>query len=186
MGGKKEEFFLFVTELVPYKKADLVVAALTRLGLPLVVVGDGPQFEECRRLAGKNVEFLGYQDDATVADLMFRARALVFAAEEDFGIVPVEAQACGTLVIAYGKGGVEDTIVPATGDNWEVATGLFFHEQSVEALEAAVKQFLAWEGRFRPEVLRRNAERFGRERFRREIVAFVAAKWRESLTGVRS
>lgn len=173
---KKDDFFLFVSRLVPYKKADLVVATFTKLGLPLVVVGEGPQFDECRRLAGKNVEFLGYQDDATVADLMSRARALVFAAEEDFGIVPVEAQACGTPVIAYGKGGVEDTVVPATGDNWEVATGLFFHEQSVEALEAAVKQFLAWEGRFRPEVLRRNAERFSRERFKREIEMFVNKK----------
>lgn len=177
---KKDNFFLFVSRLVPYKKADLVVAAFTRLGLPLVVVGDGPQSNECRRLAGKNIEFLGYQDDATVADLMSRARALVFAAEEDFGIVPVEAQACGTPFIAYGKGGVEDTVVPATGDNWEVATGLFFHEQSIEALEAAVKQFLAWEGRFHPEVLRRNAERFSRERFKQEIEVFVNQKYLEA------
>lgn len=176
---KKEGFFLFVSRLVPYKKADLVVAAFTKLGMPLAVVGDGPQFEECRRLAGKNVEFLGYQDDAIIADLMSRARALVFAAEEDFGIVPVEAQACGTPVIVYGKGGVEDTVVPATGDNWETATGIFFHEQSVEALEAAVRQFLDWEGLFRPEVLRRNAERFGRETFKREIATFVFEKWEE-------
>ncbi|GEA17230.1 hypothetical protein E306M_03640 [Moorella sp. E306M] len=111
---------------------------------------------------------------------MSRARAFVFAAEEDFGIVPVEAQACGTPVIAYGKGGVEDTVVPATGDNWEAATGLFFYEQSVEALEAAVRQFLDWEGRFRPEVLRRNAERFSRERFKREIEMFVDQKWSEA------
>ena len=177
---KREEFFLFVTGLLPYKKADQVVAAFTNLGLPLVVVGDGPQFEKCRRLAGKNVEFLGYQDDATVADLMSRARALVFAAEEDFGIVSVEAQACGTPVIAYGKGGVEDTVVPATGDNWESATGVFFHEQSVESLEAAVKQFLAWESRFQAEVLRRNAERFSRERFKREIEMFVNQKQMEA------
>ncbi|MGQ5712409.1 glycosyltransferase family 4 protein [Desulforudis sp. DRI-14] len=179
LNERKDNFFLFVSRLVPYKKADLVVAAFTRLGIPLKVVGDGSQFEECRRLAGKNVEFLGYQDDAIVADVMSRARALIFAAEEDFGIVPVEAQACGTPVIAYGKGGVEDTVVPATGDNWDSATGVFFHEQSVEALEAAVKQFLAWEGRFRPEVLRRNAERFSRERFKREIEEFVATRWRE-------
>ncbi|MGB9804810.1 glycosyltransferase family 4 protein [Desulfofundulus sp.] len=183
---KKDNFFLFVSRLVPYKKADLVVAAFTRLGLPLVVAGDGPQFEECRRLAGKNVEFLGYQDDATVADLMSRARALVFAAEEDFGIVPVEAQACGTPVIAFGKGGVEDTVIPVTGDNWESATGLFFYEQSVEVLEAAVRQFLAWEGRFRSEVLRRNADRFGRERFKKEIALFVDEKRRQFLAGLRS
>jgi glycosyltransferase involved in cell wall biosynthesis len=183
LNERKDKFFLFVSRLVPYKKADLVVATFARLGLPLLVVGDGPQFEKCRRLAGKNVEFLGYQDDPTVANLMSQARALVFAAEEDFGIVPVEAQACGTPVIAYGKGGVEDTVVPATGGNWEVATGIFFREQSVEALEAAVRQFLNWEGRFQPEVLRRNAERFGRERFKREIATFVFEKWEEFSTG---
>ncbi|MQL52255.1 glycosyltransferase [Desulfofundulus thermobenzoicus] len=180
---KKENFFLFVSRLVPYKKADLVVAAFNRLGLPLVVVGDGPQFEACRKVAGKNVEFLGYQNDAAVADLMARTRALVFAAEEDFGIVPVEAQACGTPVIAYGKGGVEDTVVSATGDNWEVATGIFFHEQSVEALETAVRQFLDWEGLFRPVVMRRNAERFGWERFKKEIATFVFEKWVEFSAG---
>uniref|UniRef100_UPI002FDFE3CE glycosyltransferase n=1 Tax=Thermodesulfitimonas autotrophica TaxID=1894989 RepID=UPI002FDFE3CE len=173
---KKEDFFLFVSRLVPYKKADLVVAAFTDLGLPLYVAGDGPQFEACRKVAGKNVRFLGYQDDAAVADLMARARALVFAAEEDFGIVPLEAQACGTPVIAYGKGGVRETVVAADGANWDEATGFFFPEQTPAALAAAVQQFLAWEGRFRPEVLRRNAERFSRERFRREIAAFVSSK----------
>jgi len=176
---KKEDFFLFVSRLVPYKKADLVVAAFTELGLPLCVIGDGPQFEACRKMVGQNVEFLGYQHDATVADLMGRARALIFAAEEDFGIVLVEAQACGTPVIAYGKGGVCETVVAADGVNWEEATGLFFHEQTVDALAAAVRQFLAWEGRFRCEVLRRNAERFGRERFKQEIGAFVTERWRE-------
>lgn len=175
---KKDDFFLFVSRLVPYKKADLVVAAFTRLDLPLVVVGDGPQFEECRKLAGKNVEFLGYQDDVTVADLMSRSRVLVFAAEEDFGIVPVEAQACGTPVIAYGKGGAMETVVEADGANWNEGTGIFFHEQTPVALAAALRQFLQWEGCFRPEVLRRNAERFSRERFRQEIAAFVAEKWR--------
>ncbi|MHB8919083.1 MAG: glycosyltransferase family 4 protein [Desulfocucumaceae bacterium] len=170
---KKEDFFLFVSRLVPYKKADLVVAAFTRLGLPLVVAGDGPQLEECRKLAGKNIKFLGYQDDPTVADLMARARALVFAAEEDFGIVPVEAQACGTPVIAYGKGGVLETVVTADGTNWDRCTGLFFNEQTEDELVAAVQQFLRWEGRFKPEVLRLNATRFSKERFKREIRAFV-------------
>lgn len=173
---KKEDFFLFVSRLVPYKKADLVVAAFTRLGLPLYVAGDGPQFAKCRRLAGKNVKFLGYQDDAAVADLLAKARALVFAAEDDFGIVPVEAQACGTPVIAYGKGGACETVVAADGTNWDQATGLFFPEQTPAALAAAVKQFLTWEGRFRPEVLRANAERFSRERFKREITAFISSK----------
>ena len=112
---QKDDYFIFVSRLVPYKQADLVVAAFTEMGLPLLVVGDGPQLAKCRSLAGKNISFLGYQPDAKVADLMGRARALVFAAEEDFGIVPVEAQACGTPVIAFGRGGVEDTVIPANG-----------------------------------------------------------------------
>ncbi|MGO0121839.1 glycosyltransferase [Desulfothermobacter acidiphilus] len=104
---------------------------------------------------------------------------ILYYNKEGFGIACLEVQICGTPVVAYGKGGVEDTVVPATGDNWESATGLFFLEQSVEALEAAVKQFLAWEDHFRPEVLRRNAERFSRDRFKEEIVAFVRKKWEE-------
>lgn len=173
----KDEYFLLLSRLVPYKRADLVINTFNKLGLPLLVVGDGPQFQDCRRIARKNVTLLGYKDDSCVAELMARARALIFVAEEDFGLVPVEVQACGTPVIAFGKGGVEDTVVPATGDNWESATGIFFHEQSVEALEAAVKQFLVWEGRFQPEVLRRNAERFSRERFKQRVGDFVREKW---------
>ncbi|MCL5039656.1 MAG: glycosyltransferase [Firmicutes bacterium] len=176
---KKDDYFLFISRLVPYKKADLVVAALTKIGVPLVVVGDGPQLNECRRLAGKRVQFLGYQDDSAVADLMERARAVIFAAEEDFGIVPVEAQACGTPVIAYGRGGAVETVIPADGRNWSVATGVHFAEQSVESLSSAIRQFLGWEGNFQPAVLRRNAERFSKERFKREIANFVQEKWLE-------
>lgn len=179
LSAKKDDYFLFVSRLVPYKKADLVVAALTKMDLPLVVVGDGPQLSECHRLAGKKVQFLGYQDDSTVADLMARARAVIFAAEEDFGIVPVEAQACGTPVIAYAKGGALETVVPADGTNWSEATGVYFHEQTVEALTSAVQQFLAWEDNFQPVVLRRNAERFNKNRFKTEIAAFVRQKWLE-------
>ena len=140
--NNKEDFFLFVSRMVPYKRADLVVAAFTQLDYPLLVVGEGPQFKECRRLAGKNVKFLGFQDNGTVRDLMAKARALVFAAEEDFGIVPVEAQAAGTPIIAYGKGGALETVVPANGENWDEATGVFFAEQTLDALTGALRQFL--------------------------------------------
>lgn len=174
VSDKKDNFFLFISRLVPYKKADLVVATFTKLGLPLVVVGDGPQLEVCRSLAGKDVQFLGYQDDMSVADLITRARALVFAAEEDFGIVPVEAQACGTPVIAYGKGGAWETVVPSNGNNWDEATGIFFQAQEENALAEAVRQFLTWEGNFRTAVLRQNAERFSRDRFKQEIRDFIA------------
>jgi len=145
----------------------------------LIVVGDGPQFEECQRIAGKNVKMLGFRSNEEVADLMQRARALVFAADEDFGIVPVEAQACGTPVIAYGKGGATETVIPADGTNWNEATGVYFYEQSVNALKEAVKQFVEWENKFDSLVIRKNAERFGRERFKREISEFVEEKYNE-------
>lgn len=182
VNDKKDDFFLFISRMVPYKKADLVVATFSKLGLPLVVAGDGPQLEECRKLAAKNIDFLGYQEDAAVVDLMARARALVFAAEEDFGIVPVEAQACGTPVIAYGKGGVQETVIPADGTNWDTATGVFFDVQEEDALAGAVNKFLSWEGKFRPAMLRKNAERFSRERFKKEIEEFVTAKWHEFIS----
>ncbi|NLB89524.1 MAG: glycosyltransferase family 4 protein, partial [Syntrophomonadaceae bacterium] len=173
----KDDFFLFVSRLVPYKKADLIIKAFNELGLPLLVVGDGPQMEECKRIAGKNVQLLGYQGDKEVADLMARARALVFAADEDFGIVPVEVQACGTPVIAFGKGGATETVIPANGTNWDKATGIYFYEQSVPALKEAVNKFLEWEDKFDYGVIRANAERFSRERFKKEIKDFVDEKY---------
>lgn len=157
--------FLFVSRLVPYKRADLAVRACTRLGLPLKVVGDGPALAAVRAVAGPAVEFLGRQDDRTVANLLSSARALLFPAYEDFGIVPVEAQAAGCPVIAFGRGGVLDTVIPADGGNWETATGVFFAEQTEEALVAALRWFLQREGRFQPAAARRNANRFARARF---------------------
>ncbi|MCR4399285.1 MAG: glycosyltransferase, partial [Syntrophomonadaceae bacterium] len=149
----KDDYFLFLSRLVPYKKGDLVVEAFTRLKLPLKVVGEGPQFEECRRLAGANVEMLGYQSDEVVTEMLSRARALVFAADEDFGIVPVEAQACGTPVIAYGHGGATETVIPANGSNWDRATGVYFGRQDLESLCAAIVQFVRWEDRFDASVI---------------------------------
>lgn len=185
-GVQKEDYFLFVSRLVPYKRADLVIAAFNRLGLPLVVVGDGPQMPQCRRMAGPRVTIAGHADDEEVARFMAGARALIFAAEEDFGLVPVEAQAAGTPVVAYGRGGVEDTVVPATGDNWDFATGIFFYEQTPEALAEAVGRFIRWEDKFRPDVLRANAERFSRERFKQRVKNFVEEKWMEFLDRRRS
>jgi glycosyltransferase involved in cell wall biosynthesis len=122
---------------------------------------------------------LGYQPDANVADLVGRARALVFAAEEDFGIVPVEAQASGTPVIAYGKGGIEDTVIPADGSNWERATGVYFFEQTTDAIIGAVKQFIVWEKNFTVDVLRQQAELFKEERFKTQIYRYVSDKWEQ-------
>lgn len=175
--GKKAEYFLFVSRLVRYKRADLVVAAFTRLGLPLLVVGDGPEKACCQNLAGPNVEFLGYRDADELVALMSGARALVFAAHEDFGIVPVEAQAAGTPVIAYGQGGATETVIDANGRNWDQATGVFFLDQSVDSLVQAVKDFLQYEDKFNSEVLRRNARRFSQARFKAEINSFVRDRY---------
>ncbi|MFA5383552.1 MAG: glycosyltransferase family 4 protein [Eubacteriales bacterium] len=173
---KKEDFFLFVSRLVPYKRADLVVASFTELGLPLVVIGDGPQLNKCVQSARKNIEFLGYQENSVVKEMMSKARALVFAAEEDFGIVPVEAQACGTPVIAYGKGGVLETVIPAADQNWSKATGIFFPEQSVSSLTRAVQEFLKAEEKFNPKVLRERACLFSKERFVDQLKRFILEK----------
>lgn len=175
----KEDYFLFVSRLVPYKRPELIIEAFNELGLPLKVAGDGPQMQECQRLARPNVQLLGYMDNREVARLMQGAQALVFAADEDFGIVPVEAQACGTPVIAFGKGGVTETVIPADGSNWDQATGIFYYEQTVPALKKAVEQFSDWEKGFDVKVLRRNAERFGRERFKQEIKEYVEDKYQE-------
>jgi len=174
---ERDDYFLFVSRLVPYKKADLIIRAFTAMGLPLKVVGEGPQLEECRKLAGANVSILGGLAGDRVAELMARARALVFAAEEDFGIVPVEAQACGTPVIAFGRGGATETVIPADGTNWEKATGVFFYEQSELAIRDAVKQFMEWEACFDRQIIRKNAEKFSAGRFRAEIAEFIDSKF---------
>ncbi|NOZ68977.1 MAG: glycosyltransferase family 4 protein, partial [Deferribacteres bacterium] len=183
---KKDKFFLAVSRMVPYKKMDLIVEAFSKTGLPLVVIGDGPDFAKVRSRAKKNIEFLGYLEGGRMRSYMQKARAFVFAAEEDFGIVPVEAQACGTPVIAYGKGGVTETVIPVnssalslrSGESGDMAspTGIFFHEQTPEALIGAVKEFEASEDKFNPSEIRKNAERFSIERFRREFRAFVDEK----------
>ncbi|MEN6461383.1 MAG: glycosyltransferase family 4 protein [Syntrophomonas sp.] len=177
--SKKGDYFLFFSRLVPYKKADLVIKTFNQLGLPLKVLGDGPQLDQCRKLAGPNIEIMGYQDDGVVVESMNQARALVFAAEEDFGIVPIEAQACGTPVIAYGRGGALETVVPADGSNWDTCTGMFFNQQTEASLAEKIKAFVKWENKFNPNVLRKNAERFNRERFKKEIEDFKDIKWDE-------
>jgi glycosyltransferase involved in cell wall biosynthesis len=175
--ARKGDYFLFVSRLVQYKRADLVVAAFTRLNLPLVVVGEGPEQARLKALAGPSVEFVGYRDNEELASLMAGARALIFAAQEDFGIVPVEAQASATPVIAFGQGGATETVVPANGHNWDQATGVFFGEQDVASLQKAVLTFLEWEDKFDPQVLQKNAQRFNQERFKEEIEAFVSDKY---------
>ncbi len=171
---QKEDFYLTASRMVPYKKIDLIVEAFA--GMPdkkLVVIGDGPDAEKIRAKAGANVQLLGFQAFNVLKDHMQRAKAFVFAAEEDFGITPLEAQACGTPVIAYGKGGSLETV---HGLDSDAPTGVFFGEQTVSSLQNAVHRF---EGAsFDPAVLRRHAESFSIPRFRDEFSHFVDARYR--------
>lgn len=168
--SQREDFYLTVSRFVPYKRINLIVEAFSRLGLPLVVIGEGPDFGKVSSLARSNVKLLGYQPDAVVRDHMERCKAFVFAADEDFGITPVEAQAAGAPVIAYGKGGVTETVIPGQ-------TGLFFFDQTVESLMGAVWEFESGRYRFDPERIRQNAERFSKARFLREFTELVEREW---------
>ena len=177
---QREDFYLTLSRFVPYKKIDLIVKAFTQLGLPLVVIGDGPDFDKVKRFAGSNVQLLGYQPDSVVKDYMERCKAFVFAADEDFGITPVEAQAAGAPVIAYGKGGVIETVTPGE-------TGIFFHEQTVEGLIEAIREFESGKYDFDLERIRKNAERFSKDRFQREFSELVDREWAKfTASGSRS
>ncbi len=167
----KENYYLTVSRMVPYKKVDLIVEAFSKMpDKKLVVIGDGPLMSAVQRKATRNIEVLGFQPDETVKQYMQKARAFVFAAEEDFGITPVEAQACGTPVIAYGKGGALETI---KGLESESPTGVFFYEQSVDAIIEATNTFEAESDKIKPEHCHEHASKFSAERFRREISEFV-------------
>ena len=175
----KEDFYLAASRLVPYKKMQLIVQAFANMpDKKLVMIGDGVDLEKVKSMAGVNVKVMGYQSFAVLKDHMQRAKAFVFAAEEDFGIVPLEAQACGTPVIAYGKGGALETI---RGLEHPEPTGVFFEEQSVEAIVNAVKCFEEHASKITPQACRANAMRFTPERFRQEFTDLVMAKYEEFL-----
>lgn len=185
------EYYLVVSALAPYKRIDLAIQAFNRLKIPLKVVGWGPEEGRLRAMAGQTVEFLGRRSDEEVAGLYARCRAVLFPGEEDFGIVPLEAQASGRPVIAYGKGGVLETVVPLKGplessivqnverETWNVerATGVFFYEQTAEALIQAVRLFEMNLRRFEPKRLRDHALRFDRAVFKAKILRFVEERW---------
>jgi glycosyltransferase involved in cell wall biosynthesis len=170
-GDHKGDFYVTASRMVPYKRMDLIVQAFA--GMPdrrLVVVGNGPESARVRSFGAPNIEFLGHQPFEILRDRLRRARAFVFAAEEDFGIAPVEAQACGTPVIAFGRGGALETIRPLEEMQ---ATGLFFPEQTVESLQSAVRRFEQEGGRIDSTACRQNALRFSAERFREQLGTYV-------------
>ncbi|MEB3230101.1 MAG: glycosyltransferase [Leptolyngbyaceae bacterium] len=167
---QRDDFYFVLSRFVPYKRVDIIVEAFTQLGLPLIVVGDGPEQATIEALAGPNVILLPPQPEAAIADYMNRCKAFVYAAEEDFGIALVEAQAAGAPVITYGKGGALETVIPSQ-------TGLFFDQQTTNDIVKAVTEFET--GLFHPssEQLREHAAQFSSDRFQQQFYQFVEQAW---------
>ena len=171
----KDDFYLTASRMVPYKKIDLIVEAFKHMpDKKLVVIGEGPDFKKIQAVAGANVTLLGYQAFEVLKDHMMRAKAFVFAAEEDFGITPVEAQACGTPVIAFGKGGALETV---RGLEHAQPTGIFFKEQTTQAVIDAVTLFEQRQSAFDAHVIRAHAEKFDEAMFKSSFEAFVRSAW---------
>jgi len=167
---RKDNYFIIISRLVPYKRIDLVVHTFNNLKIPLLIIGEGPAQKYLKSIAYKNIHFLGHQNPSDIERYLSKARAFVFSAEEDFGIVNVEAQAAGVPVIAYSRGGALETVI-------ENKTGLFFYKQDIQSITNAVKDFISKEDTFDPQFIRKNAERFPRSRFENEFKSFVYEAW---------
>ncbi len=167
LGLDERYHYVTASRLVPIKRVNLIIKAFNQLPeLQLFVIGDGPELKKLKKIAESNIEFIGYQPVEVIHEYLGSARAYLNASDEPFGISPVEAQACGTPVIAYGKGGALETVI-------ENRTGIFFREQTVDAIIDAVKRFEEREPQFDRNEIRANAERFSVERFQSEFRAFV-------------
>ncbi len=168
---EEKDYYFIVSRLVKYKRYDLAVEACSKLHKKLIIIGDGPERENLEKLADKEyVTFLGRKEDSEVKKYLSECKALMFPGEEDFGIVPVEAAACGKPVIAFGRGGSLDTVV-------NKKTGLFFKEQTVESVVEAIKEFEKLE--FDKKAIREHAEKFAEESYRKQIIDFVNEKYEE-------
>jgi glycosyltransferase involved in cell wall biosynthesis len=161
--SERGDFFLMVSRLVSYKRLDLAIRAFNELGLPLIIIGQGPQAQRLKKMARANIKFLGRQEDAVVREYLSRCRALIFPGEEDFGITPVEAMAAGRPVIAYAQGGALETV---SEDG-----GVFFTEATPSSLSQAIKDFD--EKNFSPERLRDKASRFDKKVFQEKFFKMV-------------
>jgi glycosyltransferase involved in cell wall biosynthesis len=168
----REDYYLILSAFAPYKRLDLAIDACRKLDRRLVIIGSGQDEKKLRRFASERIQFLGWQPDEVLRDHLRRCAALLFPGEEDFGIVPVEAQACGAPVIAYAHGGATETVIP-----WPraTATGMWFPEQTIDCLATALEQFERERDCFEPQRLRTHALRFRVERFEEELFRFVAA-----------
>ncbi|HBQ3761282.1 glycosyltransferase family 4 protein [Klebsiella quasipneumoniae] len=167
----KDDYYITASRMVPYKRIDLIVEAFSHMpDKKLVVIGDGSEMSKIKNKATSNIEILGYQSNSVMQEYMKKAKSFVFAAEEDFGITPVEAQACGTPVIAYGKGGALETVK-------EGLTGIFFNKQSCTSIIDAVNTFEKIQDKFSPKDCRSHAERFSADRFQKEIKEYIYNKY---------
>lgn len=167
-----DDYFLMVGQLVPYKRFDLAIEAFDQLKYPLVVVGEGSEYGKLKRGAGDNIKFVGRLSDAELSRTLSRCRALVFPGEEDFGMVLVEAHACGRPVIALGRGGALETVVPGLN-------GLLFAEETEQSLTDALQRFVHIEPTFQPELIRETAAPFDENRFIAEVTSFISEKTKE-------
>ncbi len=179
----REDYYLVVSAFAPYKRLDLAIAACNRLRRPLVIIGTGQDESRLRSLAGPTIHFHGWQSDTVIRDHFRRCRALLFPGEEDFGIVPVEAQACGAPVIAFGRGGATETVIPL-GSRRE-PTGVWFEEQTADCLAAALERFEAHARDISPIAARRQAQRFHQRRFEEELLAYLEGVLRPAATMAR-
>lgn len=180
LSEKIQDYYLVVSQLVGYKRVDLAIEACNRLKRPLRIIGDGKEYPRLHRLAGPTIEFLGFLPDQALGEHYAHCRALLFPGEEDFGIVPVEAQSYGRPVIAYGRGGVLETVNGLSpGDTLAAgrATGVFFPKQTVESVMEAILRFESTENDFRPEGIRDQVQQFDTSRFHAEMKNFINAKW---------
>ena len=164
---EREDFYFTCSRMVPYKKIDVIVEAFNQMpDKKLIVIGDGPDFKKIKKIAGDNIILMGYQPFEILKQHLSKAKAFVFAAEEDFGIIPVEAQACGTPVIAYGKGGVTETVI-------QNKTGVYFNKQSPGSIVEAVNLFEKNSEKYDHAEIAKHASRFSTQRFKTEIFNYL-------------
>lgn len=172
-GKEEKDYYLIVSALVPYKRIDLAIEGFNQTGLPLKIVGKGPDYRKLKKSAKTNIQFLGNLDAEDLLKTYQRAKALILPGEEDFGITSLEAQACGIPVIAYGRGGAMESVMPGK-------TGLFFPDLNVQSLLSVLDKFESFE--FNRTIIRANAMEFSRNKFKERIAGFLREKWAASMS----